>query len=500
MIYNSLKESGRKSPGTPLLPLVCFSALAIINRGLSLLLLPIYLRHIPPADYGVLAAVTIVAAVIAVVSNLKLDAAMRTFYFDYYEDPDALQNYLRQIFSTSVYVAGIVYAVMLVAGSKIFGLIFAHEELQFYPAGAIALATASINACLSSYFVYLRNSLLLWELIRWQLLTVLSTVALQILFVVVLNLGLYGVLWGSLLPAALTMLLLGLLRPGLLGARPDWRCLLPSLKYSLPLTGLGLAMALGTRLDRLVLERYVELESLGAYAILVSLFGLLGIVLNSLNNAIRPYLYADLKTRDEAANNTIELYQRLYLLAGLLALSFAVFLGSNLHFVTDRPAYLSIQNWLLLGATAFVPAIFTTYYVLFYEFYKRSVDMTAVILARFGVLFVLLILFVPRFAIAGALCAVLVSEFLTAVLFGFIARRLFAVKTSLQNVGMQLTIFLGTIWSLDYFLYSEAKATFGALQLLIVAGLLVAANRHTLRAIFAETSARESVFTPNDGE
>jgi O-antigen/teichoic acid export membrane protein len=485
MIYKSLTGSSRQSPATPLLPLVCFTALAIMNRGMSLLLLPIYLRHIPPSEYGVLAAVTIVATVIAVVSNLKLDAAMRTFYFDYYEDPDALQNYLRQNLSMSIYVAAIVYAVMLVAGSKLFGLIFAHEELQFYPAGAIALATASINACLSSYFVYLRNSLLLWELIRWQLLTVISTVALQILFVVVLDMGLYGVLWGSLLPAALMMLLLGLTRPGLFVARPDWRSLLPSLKYSLPLAGLGLAMAMGTRLDRLVLERYVDLESLGAYAILVSLLGLLGIVLNLLNNAIRPYLYTDLKSRGEVANNSIELYQKLYLLAGLLALSFAIFLGSNLHFVTDRPAYLSIQNWLLLGATAFVPAIFTKYYVLFYEYYKRSAAMTAAILARFGLLFVLLILFVPRFAIAGALWAVLISEFLTAVLFWFTARRLFGLRTSLQNIGLQLSIFLGTIWCLNYFLYDEAKATFGVLQLLIVAGLLLAVNRHTLRAIFA---------------
>ncbi|MDH3750148.1 MAG: oligosaccharide flippase family protein, partial [Gammaproteobacteria bacterium] len=285
MNHNSITATGRKPLGTPLLPLVCFSGLAIVNRGLSLLLLPIYLRHIPPAEYGVLAAVTIVATVIAVVSTLKLDAAMRTFYFDYCEDPNALRIYLRQVFSTSVYVAGIVYAVMLVTGTEIFSLIFAHEELRFFPAGAIALATASINACLASYLVYLRNSLLLWELIRWQLLTATSTVALQLIFVVVLDLGLYGVLWGSLLPAALTMLLLGILRPGLLGARPDWRYLLPSLKFSLPLTGLGLALALGSRLDRLILERYVELENLGAYAVLVSLFGLVGIVLNSLNNA-----------------------------------------------------------------------------------------------------------------------------------------------------------------------------------------------------------------------
>ena len=65
---------------------------------------------------------------------------------------------------------------------------------------------------------------------------------------------------------------------------------------------------------------------------------------------------------------------------------------------------------------------------------------------------------------------------------------------------MQLAIFPGTIWSLGYFLDSGANATFGALQLLIVAGSLLAENRHTLRAIFGESGARAPVFTRHDGD
>lgn len=89
---------------SPLRPLAIFSALSIAHRGLHLLLLPIYVRHITPAEYGVLAAVTIMATVVAVLSNLKLDAAMRTFYFDYSQDDARLSLYLRQVFSLSLYV------------------------------------------------------------------------------------------------------------------------------------------------------------------------------------------------------------------------------------------------------------------------------------------------------------------------------------------------------------------------------------------------------------
>jgi O-antigen/teichoic acid export membrane protein len=485
-------QAERKQPSGPLSALACFSALTILERGLSLLLLPLYVRHIPPDEFGALAAVMIVAGVIAVASNLKLDAAMRTFYFDYCDDPTALETYLRQILSTSLYSAGIVYLVMVLAGERVFALLFAHEELRFFPAGAIALAAASINACLSCYFVYLRNSLRLWELVRWQLFIVVATVGLQILFVVVVGLGLYGVLWGSLLPLACASLWLFGSRPELVTARPDWRYLLPSLKYALPLIALAFVYVLGTRLDRLVLEHYVDLESLGVYAVLAGLLGLLTIVLNTLDNAMRPYLYPDLKSSSERPAVSVDAYQGLYLLAGLLSLSVAVFLGSNLHLMTQRPGYLAIQQWLLPGAAAFVPVIFTRYYALFFDFHKRSVALSIGVIARFGVSGVLLLLLVPKFGIAGALWAIFVSELTNALAFWQVAKRLFAVRTSLRVVATQLTVFLGTLAFLAYAVGNESRAAGGSIQLLVVAGLLLATNRRALRAIFATRgSARQ---------
>ena len=502
-------------PTRPLSALVCFSALSIVQSALNLLLLPLYVRFVTPAEYGVLATVTIVAAIVSVASNLKLDAAMRTFYFDYADDPDGLEAYLRQTFSASLYFAIVVYAAMLLAGPALFRLVFVHEELRFFPAGALALATASIGACLAPYFVYLRNSLSLLTLVRWQAALVAGTVACQVVLIVGFGLGLYGVLLGSLLPAATTLLLLCLSRPGLLTTRLDWRLLAPSLRYTVPLLGLGLCQSLGTRLDRLVLERHIDLDSLGSYAIVAGLLGLLTVVLNTLDNVVRPYLYPGMRSaarragpsatspvsreprRDRpAALGGTDAYQRLYLVAGLLALSFAVFIGSNLQLVTSNPAYVSAQRWLPLGATAFAPMVLTRYYALYYDLHKRSVALSTAVILRIAVTYLLLVAFVPTFGIGGALLAILFAETLNALIFGFTVRRLFAVDTTLRTVALQLALFLGVLWSLHYAVGGKSVAVFGALQLLVTAVTLLGANRRAVRALLAADGPAQPLVAP----
>jgi O-antigen/teichoic acid export membrane protein len=470
--------------------LAIFFALSIAHRGLHLLLLPIYVRHITPAEYGVLAAVTIMAGVVAVLSNFKLDAAMRTFYFDYSQDEARLSLYLRQIFSLSLYCAATVYAAMLLAGSRIFDVVFVHDEVSFYPAGAIALATACTNMSLSAYFVYLRNSLRLRELVRWEALRLVATVGLQLLFVVVLDLGLSGILWASLLPTLLTAILLCVIRRDLLWARPDWAYLKPSLQYALPLVALGLLYAMGTRLDRFVLERHVDLANLGAYAILIGLLGLLNIALNVLDNTIRPYLYPRMRAAADGPAKAIDAYQRLYVAAGLMALSLAVFLGSCLHFITDNPAYLSMQGWLVLGATALVPLVLSRFYTLIYDYRKRSGSLTAGVLARFAVLYAALTLLVPSLAVGGALWAILIAESFTAVVLWFFAMRLFGIRAPLRPIASQLLIFLAALWLLDYSMRGEPRAVFGIVQLLTIAVLLLAVNRGTLRTLLTKNSGR----------
>lgn len=468
---------------SPLIALASFLAISIVQSGMSLLLLPLYVTTLTPADYGFLTLVNVVAAIFGAASNLKLDAAMRTLYFDHNHDSAALAEYLRQAFTGGVVISALLCAGMLALGEPLFELVFAHAELRFFPAGALAVATAAINGCLAIYFAYLRNRLALREVAAWQLALMIGTVACQIAFVVGLGLGLHGVLWGSLLPAALALLALCAVRPRIIGVRSDWRRLLPSLEYSLPLVALTVCFVLATRLDRLVLERYVDLTALGTYSLLVSVLGLQAVVLNALDGAIRPYLFEALKEREQSGARGVESYQELYCLAGLLALSLAVFIGANLHWFVAEPAYLAIRDWLPYGTTACLPVILGRYYSLLHEFHKRSIELTASVVLRLVVLFVLLETLVPPFGVGGALTAVLVAEALTALWLRGVAARRLAVRPTLRAVGIQIAVFLVGVWGSTYLLGERSPALAGTLQLVVVGGLLLASNRGALRTL-----------------
>jgi len=467
----------------PAWPLACFTALTIAQHSLQLLLLPVYLRYLTPAEYGTLAILTVSAQLVGVAANLKLDSAMRTFYFDHDRDSAASARYLQQVFSASVVVAAGGYVLMLLVADRLFAALFVHDTLRFFPAGAVAFATACAGACLSPYLIHLRNRLALRELIFWQLCLVLGTAVLQVILVVFAGLGLMGVLWGALVPSALTLLAVCVARPGLLTPRLDLAYLAPSIRYALPLVGLGLLYALGTRLDRLVLERYLDLADVGAYALLLALFAVPNAVLDALDNTIRPYLYPLLRSgaRPAAAVS----FQHAYLGAGLVAVSAAVCLGANLDLLTDDATYLSTRGWLALAATAYVPTVLTRYYALIHDFHKASVGLTLGIVARFAVFFVLLVLLVPRDGFEGALLALLGAECFTACLFWYATGRRFPAAGTARVDLRQLGLFLAAVWYLAYVLGADAPAAFGALQLAAVASALLYLNRGALRAVLA---------------
>ena len=475
-------------PSSPLAALAFYSGLTFFQSGISLLLLPLYVTALTPADYGVLVLVNVVGALFGTVSNLKLDAAMRTLYFDYDEQSKALAEYLRCAFTGSVVISTILCAAMLVFGEPLFALVFAHTELSFFPAGALAVSTAAINGCLAVYFVYLRNRLEFMEVMTWQLMVAVGSIVCQVAFVLILDLGLNGVLWGALLPAALTLLLVCVVRRGVIGVRIEWRRLLPSLRYSLPLVALAMGFMLATRLDRLILQHHVDLDVLGAYALLISVLGLQSLVLGALDNAIRPHVFADLKEKGTGAALAVKLYQELYCLVGLLALSVAILVGANLHLIVDDPGYLAMQSWLPYGATACVPLILGRYFALLYESQKRSIDLTASVVLRLTALFVSLEFLVPRFGAVGALTAILVAETLTALWLRKLAARRLGMKPPLRVVGLQIAVFLGGVWGSVYLIGEQSPALAGTLQFAIVVSLLLASNRRALRTLLNRTA------------
>ena len=67
----------------PLRPLFWFSFLSFLQHATLLILLPLYLNYMSPDEVAILFLVTLTARFAGAFANLKLDAAMRTFFFDF---------------------------------------------------------------------------------------------------------------------------------------------------------------------------------------------------------------------------------------------------------------------------------------------------------------------------------------------------------------------------------------------------------------------------------
>ncbi len=75
-----------------------------------------------PDEVAILFLVTLTARFAGAFANLKLDAAMRTFFFDFDGDEAGLRHYLTQIFSASLFLVAVFYGLIIIFGSPLFSL------------------------------------------------------------------------------------------------------------------------------------------------------------------------------------------------------------------------------------------------------------------------------------------------------------------------------------------------------------------------------------------
>jgi O-antigen/teichoic acid export membrane protein len=466
-----------KSRLDPLKALFWFSFLSFFRRATLLILLPLYLNYMSADEVAILFLVTLTAKFAGAFANLKLDAAMRTFFFDFDGDEAGLHRYLTQIFSASLLLVVVFYGLMLISGSPLFSLIFSHDEITYFPYGALAVANVCVNLALSPYFAYLKNKLLIREFIIYQTALIAGSLGTQIIFVAGFGLGVTGALFGTLLPALLALGVLAVRQPDIFTTRLDRTAIRSSLVYSLPLILFGFLYMLEARLDRYAIERYYDLSAVAMYAILVGLLGLMSALQDALDNSIRPFLFKKLGGDANAATAAVRTYSRLYILVCLFGLSAIVFVGSNLSWVTQNDDYLSLRAYLSLGATAMVPAIYTRYCSLFYAYNKKSYSLTVWMIARTTLMLALLLFLVPRYQIEGALMAILISQVLNAAAFRIDLSRLKLAVVPVFRPVAAASLFVGSIWLSKLLFFDRGPELFGFAQLVITSVFLFALNR-----------------------
>lgn len=236
----------------------------LISRAVSFLMLPIYLRYLTPADYGVMFLVEMTLDFISIVGGAQLALGVYRFY---HKTDDEVEK--KQVVSTSFILVGILYTVMGTAtfagASAVSSLIFGSDAQVLVIRIAAANLAANSLIIIPLAFARLEDRSALY--VGANVGKLLLMVALNILFIVVMGIGILGIFLSSLLSNTVVGIALGTWLLRRVGRRASRRTVRDLVRYGVPLMGAQLSMFIATFSDRYFLQAVGDEVLVGLYGL-----------------------------------------------------------------------------------------------------------------------------------------------------------------------------------------------------------------------------------------
>ncbi len=288
---------------------------SIVGRFLNYLLVPLYTYYMPKesGDYGVSVNIYAYTALILVI----LTFGMETTFFRFANKEGAKSD---TVFSTSIFVVGVLSAVFLIAvfafTAPICNALGYADHHSYVLIMAATVALDAVKALPFSFLRFKKKALLFACL---QLLNILLNVALNVVFFVFL--GKTQVFWVFAINLLCSALIFLCFVPSFFRIRwkVDFSLLGRMLNYSWPVLVLGIAGILNQTADKIIYPLICpdRLDELGVYGACVKIAMIMAMITQAFRYAYEPIVFA--KVRDDDAGRYYAAAMKFFIIFTLFA-------------------------------------------------------------------------------------------------------------------------------------------------------------------------------------
>ena len=379
----------------------------ILVKGISIILVPFYVRVLSTEDYGIIDLITIVSALAGIIFSLELYQSIARYYSD-------LGHLERKRHISTVFLY---YTVSFI----LFGLVvyfFAKPVSLFIfkiPGKENILKIAVISIIINALFYYfqtvLRYSLKSLKYTITNIIFSVTTICFSIYFVLVLKKGLQGVYFGQIAGGIIGLIPALYFNKEYLTFSFKFSSLKTLLKFSLPLVPSSLGVYILSYIDRIFIQIFLTLSDLGIYGIGYRVASISYLFFGIINASFVPIVYASYKNED--VKYEISKIYRYSFFISLSSITILSIFTNNILFFLTTPSYYSaykvIPFLLLSGLFSFFGNLFL----------GLSIVKKTKIIAYISIISALLniglnFLLIPYFGIIGASVSTMVS---TCVIF-----------------------------------------------------------------------------------
>ena len=418
----------------------------LLSSVIGFVLIPIYTRYLTPADYGLYSLYAIAGQVVTLISLMGMSTAM--FREVVYHDSDE-RTVISTTFNFLIIQSLVFFGVLAIFSPQISLLLFG-EATHTYLLRLIFIT----NGLGVFGFVVLSTLQMREQAGRYSAVHVIRFaigVALNILFIVVLRMGLEGLVLAGLGMSILSAIMFVALLWKDLRPRLSWPILKRMLRFGLPLVPFQLASILLTSSDRYFLEHYAGAAEVGIYSLGYKFGMIVQLIVMAIQTAWAAQMFAIAK-EDGAERKFARIV--VYYLAGL------GFLGLGI-------SVLSKEVLTIMSTPAFLPAYTVVPLIVLSYIAYGGVNMTnvalnikgrtelnapiiiAVAIGNLGLNYLL----IPRFGMMGAAVATLVSYVVLLVIEVIVNQRVWRLPLEYGRI-LKVALAWGTVYAVSLLIAS----------------------------------------------
>ena len=438
-----------------------YSLLALFQKGINFLMVPVLTIYLTPFDYGVVAVVTAISAFLNIVYTLSLNASANRFYYEFKDDVQKVKRFFGTVI-TFVILVSLLLSLTLWFGHRYLLDPFL-DNVDFYPYMLLGMVSVLFNPVFTIYQNILQTKQNGKEFAKNNLFFFLTNLSLIIIGVVVLKLGAKGVI-GALSITNVIFSILTVVRyrkEFTLGI--DSALLKQALSYSLPLVPHSLSGVATNIIDRLFINHFLSTSLVGVYSLGSTFGGIVFLISSGVNQAFVPWFNEQVK-----ANNQVKIprvAKLLVLFYCLLALGISFFGKELIAWVTPEEYH---DAWLVLPFISFAFVYHGVYYFfstpLFYNIEKKGSRVLPLFTISAAVINIVLNYFlVVEYGMVGASVATLVTKFVLVLGLSRVHRKF---------VNIEYPLFLMILVPLMFFIISLSVFYFTSFEDILIRILL----------------------------
>ena len=422
-----------------------YSLVGLLTSGMSVILLPVMTRWMTPSEFGILNAAMALSFLILPFVTVGLGMAVVRYYHEYSEETERFSRFFSAAFWFQI--GSVLFVTLIGAILFGFGIVNSIAGVDIWH-----LIPVILLVCLNPPRD-LGNQLLTAQEAHGQasinqLVAFVIGTGISLWLIGIYDLGAFGRLYGrtaGALAAALMLIKLPEIRANLKLAI-DVKELKTALRFGLPYIPYAFAMAGMLSADKLILQHYMDMESVGIYSAAKTVAVGMSFVFVGVTRAWTPRYFA---LRDAGENAKVLNGQWAVLcILSIMVIGFVILAPVVFPVIVDKRywAGFTILPTLAMGIYAY--GLFMTQ-VPYISYLKKTVYLP--ILAGAGVLlnFLLAVYLIPKMQIEGAAWANLSGYLLILLL-------LFAVSAKLEKLILERVLlpcvsvalsFLGVWWA-----------------------------------------------------